>query len=113
MPDAPAATPVLSTTRTCSPRWARCQAVESPCTPAPITRYGVLRISVSGRFPALEHAGPPVLADGARARPPGAELGLRELRVRLLQPDAVGVARLEVGDQHLARDLVLAALGDR
>src|SRR6266536_3490806 len=113
MPEAPAATPVLSTTRTCSPCRARCQAVESPCTPAPITRYGVVRISVSGRFPAFEHAGPPVLADGARALDPWAALRLEELAVGLLQPDAVGVAGLQVGDQHLARDLVLAALGDR
>src|ERR687888_848023 len=37
MPDAPAPTPVLSTTRTSSPRSARCQAVESPWTPAPMT----------------------------------------------------------------------------
>src|ERR1700750_1473653 len=38
MPDAPAATPVLSTTRTSSPDLARCHAVERPWTPAPITR---------------------------------------------------------------------------
>src|SRR3954465_2673014 len=38
MPDAPAATPVLSTTSRSSPERARCQAVESPCTPAPTTR---------------------------------------------------------------------------
>src|SRR3954466_1234737 len=38
MPEAPAATPVLSTTRTSSPALARCQAVESPWTPAPTTR---------------------------------------------------------------------------
>src|SRR3954470_9349008 len=38
MPDAPAATPVLSITRTSSPALARCQAVESPWTPAPTTR---------------------------------------------------------------------------
>src|SRR3954467_11447746 len=113
MPEAPAATAVLSTTRTCSPCRARCHAVDSPCTPAPITRYGVVRISVSRRLPALEHAGLPVLAHGARALDPRAELGLRELGVGLLQPDAVGVAGLQVRDQHLARDLVLAALGDR
>src|SRR4051812_10135496 len=113
MPEAPAATPVLSTTRTCSPCAARCQAVESPCTPAPITRYGVVRMSVSRRLPALEHARAPVCADGARALDPRAELGLRELRVGLLQADAVGVAGLQVRDQHLAGDLVLAALGDR
>src|SRR3954447_292509 len=38
MPDAPAATPVLSTTTTSSPALARCQAVERPWTPAPTTR---------------------------------------------------------------------------
>src|SRR3954469_22266288 len=38
MPDAPAATPVLSTTTTSSPALARCQAVDRPWTPAPITR---------------------------------------------------------------------------
>src|SRR6202051_4854076 len=37
MPDAPAATAVLSSTSTCSPRCARCHAVERPWTPAPIT----------------------------------------------------------------------------
>src|SRR4051812_8058247 len=113
MPEAPAATAVLSTTRTCSPCRARCHAVDSPCTPAPITRYGVVRISVSRRLPALEHGGLPVLADGARALHPRTELGLRELGVGLLELDAVGVAGLQVRDQHLARDLVLAAFGDR
>src|SRR4051794_41611235 len=38
MPEAPAATPVLSTTTTSSPALARCQAVERPWTPAPTTR---------------------------------------------------------------------------
>src|SRR4051812_34716947 len=37
MPDAPAATPVLSSTSTSSPSAARCQAVDSPWTPAPTT----------------------------------------------------------------------------
>src|SRR5919106_3265067 len=112
MPEAPAAMPVLSTTSTSSPCLARCQAVDSPWTPAPMTRCLAERISVCGRFPALEHPGPPVLADGARPLDPRAELGLRELRVGLLQPNAVGVAGLQVSDQHLARDLVLAAFGD-
>src|SRR5215211_1878212 len=40
MPDAPAATPVLSTTSTRLPLCARCQAVERPWTPAPTTRTG-------------------------------------------------------------------------
>src|SRR3954470_5433085 len=38
MPEAPAATPVLSTTTTSSPALARCHAVERPWTPAPMTR---------------------------------------------------------------------------
>src|ERR1700761_3537268 len=41
MPDAPAATSVLSTTRTSVPFWAACQAVDRPWTPAPMTRSGV------------------------------------------------------------------------
>src|SRR5689334_7669851 len=40
MPDAPAATPVLSTTSTRSPAVARCHAVDRPWTPAPMTRIG-------------------------------------------------------------------------
>src|SRR6266545_2253334 len=113
MPEAPAATPVLSTTSTSSPCCARCHAVDSPCTSAPMTRVFAERMSVSGRFSAFEHAGTPVLADRARALHPRPELGLWELAVGLLQTDAVGVAGLQVGDEHLARDLVLAALGDR
>src|SRR3954447_11565847 len=38
MPDAPAATPALSTTSTSSPALARCRAVDRPWTPAPTTR---------------------------------------------------------------------------
>src|SRR5512133_2950822 len=111
MPEAPAATPVLSTTRTCSPCRARCQAVERPCTPAPITRFRAVRMSVSRWLPALEHRGLPVLADIPRALDPRAELGLEELAVSFLQLDAVGVAGLQVRDEHLARDLVPAPLG--
>src|SRR5581483_12114091 len=40
MPEAPAATAVLSTTITCSPWRARGQAVDRPGTPAPMTRVG-------------------------------------------------------------------------
>src|SRR5690242_16234992 len=52
MPDAPAATPVLSTTRTSSPALARCQAVDRPCTPAPTTRCltEAGRVGAMGRF---------------------------------------------------------------
>src|SRR5690349_14907857 len=41
MPEAPAATSVLSTTSTSVPFWAACQAVDRPWTPAPMTRRGV------------------------------------------------------------------------
>src|ERR1700733_3617449 len=42
MPEAPAATSVLSITSTCPPCWARCQAVDSPWTPAPTTSVGMV-----------------------------------------------------------------------
>src|SRR5687768_12752390 len=113
MPEAPAATPVLSTTSTSSPRSARCQAVDRPWTPAPITRCFTERIgSVQRRFPALEHRRAPVLTNCARPLHPGPQLRLGELAVLLLQADAVGVSRLEMCDEHLARDLVLASLRD-
>src|SRR3954454_5668152 len=109
MPDAPAATPVLSTTSTSSPRSARCQAVERPWTPAPMTRCLTERSPISKgtvplsssmerRFPALEHVRLPVGADRPRALDPRAQLRLGELAVLLLQPDAVRVARLEMRD---------------
>src|SRR3954454_10935190 len=69
--------------------------------------------SVRGRLPAFERRRVPVGPDGARAGHPGAELGLRELRVLLLQLDAVRVAGLQVRDQHLARELVLAPRRNR
>src|SRR3954452_5254222 len=50
MPEAPAATPLLSTTRTSSPARARCQAVERPWTPAPITRCLADAGRVGGMF---------------------------------------------------------------
>src|SRR4051794_13816243 len=77
------------------------------------SRPTVSQTLVERRLPALGHRGPPVDPADARPRDPRAELGLRELRVLLLELDAVGVAGLQVLDQHLARDLVLAALGDR
>src|SRR3982751_4002262 len=114
MPDAPAATPSLSTTSTSSPAAARCHAVDRPWTPAPITRCFTERIgSVQRRFPALEDGRAPVSSDRARALHPRSELGLGELAVLLLEADAVRVAGLEVRDQHLARELVLAAGRDR
>src|SRR3977135_1316704 len=50
----------------------------------------------------------PIGSHRARAGHPGAELGLWELRVLLLQLYAVRVAGLQVLDEHLARKLVLA-----
>src|ERR1700745_3468891 len=41
MPEAPAATSVLSAASTSVPFWAACQAVDRPWTPAPMTRRGV------------------------------------------------------------------------
>src|SRR4051812_10253101 len=116
IPDAPAPTPVLSTTSTSSPARARCHAVESPWTPAPTTRWVTERgsmASVQRRLPALQHARAPVGPDRLRALDPRAQLGLRELAVRRLQGDAVRVAGPQVRDEHLARDLVLAARRDR
>src|SRR5262247_127432 len=63
-------------------------------------------------LPVRERRGLPVLADGGRVVPPGAELRLRELRVPALEPDAVGVAPAQVGDEDLARVLVLPARRD-
>jgi hypothetical protein len=80
--------------------------------PRPFAAGGARRLVERG-LPALEHGRLPVGADRARPLDPGAELGLGELRVLLLELDAVGVAGLQVLDQHLARDLVLAALRDR
>src|SRR5207245_3085543 len=54
----------------------------------------------------------PVLANRGRACQPRAEFGLRELRVAVLEPDAVGVALAKMRDQYLARVLVLPALGN-
>src|ERR1044072_798326 len=117
MPDAPAATPALSTTTTSSPAAARCQAVDSPWTPAPITRWraepGRSVKSVLRRFPAVEHRGLPIRSDDIRALNPRPQLGLSELGVGALEPDPVGVAGLQVGDQHLAGELVLTTVRDR
>src|SRR5918995_5316245 len=113
MPEAPAATPVLSTTRTSSPASARCQAVESPWTPAPITRCFTDLMSVKRRLPALEHRRLPFAADRAAVLDPRAQLRLGELAVGLLEADPVGVAGAEGRDQHLAGDLVLATLRNR
>src|SRR2546423_5424502 len=60
------------------------------------------------RFPPLEYRRLPVGPDEPRVLHPRPELGLRELAMLLLERDPVGVAGLQVLDQHLARDLVLA-----
>src|SRR5215217_2977749 len=70
---------------------------------------GLTPSSVERRLPAFEHRGLPVRADDPRVLDPRAQLRLRKLAVLVLQPDAVRVARLEVCDQHLARDFALAA----
>src|SRR5215216_8035067 len=74
--------------------------------------FGISHLLVERRLPALEHRRTPVLADRPGALDPGPQLRLRELAVGLLQPDAVGVARLQVCHQDLAGYLVLAALGN-
>jgi gamma-glutamyl:cysteine ligase YbdK (ATP-grasp superfamily) len=61
----------------------------------PGLRAGAPRRLVAGdRLPALEHRRAPVGADRLGVLDPGAELGLGELRVRLLEHDPVRVARL-------------------
>src|SRR5581483_3913225 len=70
------------------------------------------RASVRRRFPALEHRRLPIGADEPRIIHPGPQLRLGEFAVDLLQRDPVGVAGLEVLDQELSRDLVLASLGN-
>src|SRR4029453_14040208 len=84
----------------------------APQRQRPVAR-GITSSVAGGRFPALEDGRLPIGADRLRAPDPGAELGLGELRVLLLELDPVRVPGLQVLDQHLARDLVLAALGNR
>src|SRR5207247_712121 len=69
--------------------------------------------SVVRRLPALEPRRLPVRSDRRRVLDPRSELRLRKLRVLVLQLDSVRVPRLQVFDQHLARELVLLPLGDR
>src|ERR1700694_1918508 len=116
--------PVLSRRRTSWPEprpralssSPRCQAVERPCTPAPITTKRALSVfPVTGLvpawlFPALERAGLIVLADDPRAFDPRPHDGLRKLRVLALQPDAIRVPGDEVLHKHLASDVVFLAL---
>src|SRR5581483_8389415 len=109
--DAPPPTAPASSTATASAPSSSANADAVPRTPPPTT---TARISSGGRgFPALEHGRPPVRPHRTRAGDPRPELRLPELAVLLLQLDAVRVARLQVRDQHLARDLVLTARGDR
>src|SRR5262245_63269162 len=104
MPEAPAPTPVLSSTRASSPASARCQGLDSPWPPAPTIRCraesGRAAIGlVVGRLPALEHRPLPVGPHGLRVLHSGAELRLWELGVGFLQPDAVRVAPRQVRHQ--------------
>src|SRR5947208_2881531 len=82
-----------------------------PTMPPPTTAARIS--SVLWGFPTLEHGRVPIRADGRRAFDPRAQLRLRELAVLLLQLNPVRVARLQMRDQHLARDLVLPPLRDR
>src|SRR5438132_13366850 len=68
--------------------------------------------SVRRRLPAFKRRRMPIRPDRLRAMNPRAELGLRKLRVLLLEEDPVRVAALQVLDQHHAGDLVLPALGN-
>src|SRR5262249_61294282 len=85
--------------------WERARRSACGCcgTERLVARWPFL-LRVRGRFP--------VLTDGGRIIPPRAELRLRELRVPGLEPDAVRVSLTQVGDQDLARVLVLPALRD-
>src|SRR5690348_2687226 len=136
-PDCRPPTWPLSTRTTERPRRASSYADDSPTTPPPTTtasqRCGRPTGRAAGPGRALvmswvkKQAGPlvtgwalwprylgrvPVLANRGGACQPRAEFGLRELRMAALEPDAVGVALAKVRDQHLARVLVLPALGD-
>src|SRR4051812_25198554 len=55
----------------------------------------------------------PILSNCARILDPWAELGLRELAVGFLETDPIRVARLQVGDENLARELGLPSLWNR
>src|SRR5258705_1096155 len=109
--DAPPPTAPASSTSTEPATSSSANAHAMPTTPPPTTTARIS--SMARRLPALEHGWLPVRADGLRALDPRAELRLRELAVLLLQLDAVGVPRLQMRDQDLARDLVLAPRGDR
>src|SRR6516165_2934961 len=135
-PDCRPPTWPLSTRTTERPRRASSCADDSPSTPPPTTttsqRCGRPAERAAGPGRALVMSGVkksvasvtdwalwprylgrvPVLANRDGASQPRAEFGLRELRVAVLEPDAVGVALAQVCDQHLARVLVLPALGN-
>src|SRR5690348_1620464 len=86
MPEAPAATSVLSTTSTSSPFCARCQAVDRPWTPAPMTRVEVVAVVdiAAYRATGMRYMHGRYALASARSRPPRAEIsaiagGLAEL----------------------------------
>src|SRR4051812_26005382 len=130
MPEAPAATPVLSTTTTSSPALARCQAVERPWTPAPTTRClteagreGGTGGSFEGLLPMTQwHCQIVATEPSGRRRPaPGARENLRA--DRRTDHDRLGVrpARLGVeppleaarrADEHVPRG-PFAPVGER
>src|ERR1700756_5661467 len=77
-------------------------------------RYDITtsRRSVQRRLPALQDRGRVIGSHGPRLLHPWTELRLGELAVALLERDAVGIAALQMLDQHLAGDLVLATPRD-
>src|SRR3954447_19858706 len=69
-------------------------------------------MSVQRRLPALQDGSLVVLAHAPRAIHPRSELGLWVLSVGVLELDAVGVALLQVLEDHLACHVVLVPLRD-
>src|SRR3954464_3628773 len=94
MPEAPAATPVLSTTTTSSPALARCQAVERPWTPAPTTRC----LTEAGREDGTGGSFAASVAYSAIALPERARSSLPSLSRRAREPHARDAGDHEAGE---------------
>src|SRR3954451_13470378 len=108
MPDAPAATPVLSTTRTSSPAFARCHAVDRPWTPAPTTRCltEAGREGGTGGSFAASVAYNAIALPGRREQPSASSLSMRAR-----EPHARDAGDHEAGEPT-DRDQPAAGLGD-
>ena len=115
----PASTSACGCSESCGPRRLAPGPRRDRSTPRRRTQRGAARAGTPLRSSCALGVQPsstgalPVGADRGRALHPRAELGLRELRVHRLQLDAVGVAGLQVPDQHLAGDFVRSRRGDR